>query len=721
MVEESDEIKKLTKINVEDSEKLKLPADPNLLKFYEQEVTISYMKHIYFSKSGKTLSDEFYGKLLIFYLNLFLMCLCYMIFSIIAFYNSKMSKSHMSFHVAWNICLIVISLGALPLLKNPEYFIKILRLFFSGLSVLVYTYFVIGNAHVLNSINGTESSEYSLPLNIGIVAYSITLKYVLYNNFFWILVLSIFMLFEYIAATLASSNAYNLENFNDFFIVFIFIVLQVIDTQHSEYKLKNDFWQDHRNENSYRTSLTIYNEDTEGGFHTETEILIQACSKIIKTLKHACSVIIFKDIKDNLKVAQAELEHVKHQIARASYLKEVKIEPRPDMDPEDKVFINQNCLDISYATPAEKSISSDVKHFEMKERVQSFYFTHYGIDKLESVLSQLAKNWNFDIWFVYNSVGHSLSIIGKYLFEKWQINEFLNIEKGCADGFFLKLENGYNSNPYHNACHAADVLHTQFFFILHSEIIKSLTEIDIVACVVASLGHDVGHPALTNRFLVNNRDKIAIRYNDASVLESMHSAKTFKLLSIEDFNIFKNLPTEDWIKIRKIIIEMILETDMSRHFEIVGKFRTRAQTLSNFDISIFEDKCQILGMSLKCADIGHSAKDYDLHEKWSMLVCEEFFHQGDLEKARGQAVSMYCDRDTTDIPKSQAGFIKNICLPLYEIWVFYLKSEIVERFALFQLRKNLEFWDLKKKRRATVKTDKLQVNSEFLKRIQSSK
>ncbi|OMJ92118.1 hypothetical protein SteCoe_5224 [Stentor coeruleus] len=721
MVEESDEVKRLAKINIEDSQKIRLPADPNLLKFYEQEVSISYMKHIYFSKSGKTLSDEFYGKLLIFYLNLFLMCLCYMIFSIIAFYSNKMSKDHMAFHVVWNISLIILSLGALPLLKNPEVFIKIIKLFFSGLSLLVYTYFVIGNPHVLNSINGTESSEYSLPLNIGIVAYSITLKYVLYNNFFCILVLSIFMLFEYIAATLSSSNAYNLENINDFFIIFIFIVLQVIDTQHSEYKLKNDFWQDHRNENSYRTSLTIYNEDTEGGFHTETEILIQACNKIIKTLKYACTVIIFKDIKDSLKLAQAELEHVKHQIARAGYLKEVKIEPRPDMDPEDKEFISQNCLDISYATPAEKSVLSDAKLFEIKDRLENFPFSHYGIDKLESVLSQLGRNWSFDIWFVYNSTGHSVSIIGKYLFEKWQINGFLNVGAECVDNFFMKLEKGYNKNPYHNACHAADVLHTQMFFILQSDIIKSLTEIDIVASIISALGHDVGHPALTNRFLVNNRDKIAIRYNDASVLESMHTAKTFKLLSIQDSNIFKNLSTEDWIRTRKIIIEMILETDMSRHFEILGKFRTRAQTLSNFDISIFEDKCQILGMSLKCADIGHSAKDYDLHEKWSILVCEEFFHQGDLEKARGQSVSMYCDRDTTDIPKSQAGFIKNICLPLYEIWALYLKSETIERFVLFQLQKNLEFWNLKKKRRATVKTNKLQVKSEFLKRIQSSK
>jgi 3',5'-cyclic-nucleotide phosphodiesterase/cAMP-specific phosphodiesterase 4 len=160
---------------------------------------------------------------------------------------------------------------------------------------------------------------------------------------------------------------------------------------------------------------------------------------------------------------------------------------------------------------------------------------------------------------------------------------------------------------------------------------------------------------------------------------------------------------------------------MSRHFEILGKFRTRVNTLSNMDIGVFEDKCQILGMGLKCADIGHSAKDYELHEMWSMLVCEEFFHQGDLEKQRGQSVSMYCDRQNTDVSKSQAGFIKNICLPLYEAWCFYLQSGTVDNFALSQLRKNLEFWKEKKKRRATVKSDERKNRIEILKRMQSTK
>jgi len=57
-------------------------------------------------------------------------------------------------------------------------------------------------------------------------------------------------------------------------------------------------------------------------------------------------------------------------------------------------------------------------------------------------------------------------------------------------------------------------------------------------------------------------------------------------------------------------------------------------------------------MGLKCADLGHSAKSTELHEKWTSMVCAEFFNQGDIEKRKNLLVSAYCDRDTTDVPKS---------------------------------------------------------------------
>lgn len=49
-------------------------------------------------------------------------------------------------------------------------------------------------------------------------------------------------------------------------------------------------------------------------------------------------------------------------------------------------------------------------------------------------------------------------------------------------------------------------------------------------------------------------------------------------------------------------------------------------------------------------------------------VMEEFFRQGDKEKELGLPVGGLHDRDTTNIPKSQMGFIDFIVLPLWETW-----------------------------------------------------
>ena len=42
----------------------------------------------------------------------------------------------------------------------------------------------------------------------------------------------------------------------------------------------------------------------------------------------------------------------------------------------------------------------------------------------------------------------------------------------------------------------------------------------------------------------------------------------------------ENLNNEKCIYFRKLIIEIILETDMARHFDALGKFRSRALGLS---------------------------------------------------------------------------------------------------------------------------------------------
>lgn len=172
----------------------------------------------------------------------------------------------------------------------------------------------------------------------------------------------------------------------------------------------------------------------------------------------------------------------------------------------------------------------------------------------------------------------------------------------------------------------------------------------------------------------------------------MHSSLTFSIMSDPDKNILQSLEYDQYLLARKWIIELILSTDMGKHFEILGNFRMKMYSIKDFEN--IECKLEALKIVIKSSDIGHAAKTTDSHMHWSLLISEEFFRQGDIEKESGKPVSMYCDRDTTIIPKSQIGFLKNIALPLYETLNSFLNSSSFESHCVEQIRSNIASWEL---------------------------
>uniref|UniRef100_A0A0G4HDI7 PDEase domain-containing protein n=1 Tax=Chromera velia CCMP2878 TaxID=1169474 RepID=A0A0G4HDI7_9ALVE len=71
---------------------------------------------------------------------------------------------------------------------------------------------------------------------------------------------------------------------------------------------------------------------------------------------------------------------------------------------------------------------------------------------------------------------------------------------------------------------------------------------------------------------------------------------------------------------------------------------------------------------LKAADLGHSAKPWEIHKKYSFAVTQEFFGQGDLEIAMQLPVSPLCSREGASpesLCKSQSGFLSFVCKELF--------------------------------------------------------
>lgn len=80
---------------------------------------------------------------------------------------------------------------------------------------------------------------------------------------------------------------------------------------------------------------------------------------------------------------------------------------------------------------------------------------------------------------------------------------------------------------------------------------------------------------MTNAFLANSRNELALRYNDKSILESYHIASAYQLSQKEEYNIFGELSRENFKLIRDSIVGMVLSTDMSFHFADITKCKAR--------------------------------------------------------------------------------------------------------------------------------------------------
>jgi 3'5'-cyclic nucleotide phosphodiesterase len=213
-------------------------------------------------------------------------------------------------------------------------------------------------------------------------------------------------------------------------------------------------------------------------------------------------------------------------------------------------------------------------------------------------------------------------------------------------------------NPYHNNLHAADVAQTVHHVLCQTGLMHWLSDLEIFATLVAALIHDYEHTGTTNNFHVMSGSDTAMLYNDRAVLENHHISAAFRVLKDDDCNILQNLSRDEYRELRTLIIDMVLATDMSFHFQQLKNMRNLL-TLNEPSV----DKSKAMSLVLHCCDISHPAKKWDLHHKWTMLLLEEFFRQGDLERELGLPFSPLCDRNNTLVAESQIGFIEFIVEP----------------------------------------------------------
>ena len=268
------------------------------------------------------------------------------------------------------------------------------------------------------------------------------------------------------------------------------------------------------------------------------------------------------------------------------------------------------------------------------------------------------------------------------------------LERNILKNFLTELVENYSRKDayYHNDLHAADVMQTIYTMLIKGNLKAKmkLDDLSKFAIIIGGLGHDLKHTGQNNMFHITTRSKIAIRYNDKSVLENYHIANIFKIVKEDKFNIFKPFKPEEYRIMRRRIIEGILATDMKKHQKVIGKIKNRAEVYNikngkNFNKmfnetdanKLFDAQQEVLNMLIHSADISNPAKPSKISQQWTDKVYEEFFRQGDLEKKLEIPVSMMCDRFTTNVNQAMIGFISFVVKPTIDI-LFNILPELPE-------------------------------------------
>jgi len=286
------------------------------------------------------------------------------------------------------------------------------------------------------------------------------------------------------------------------------------------------------------------------------------------------------------------------------------------------------------------------------------------------------------------------------LLKNWDLLITLDIPEEKMHSYLCAIENGYLDNPYHGVAHAADVTCRLGAILKTSDIANSLLsddhgQVQLLAAVLSAAVHDFEHPGITNAFAVRMGLEPAKNHNDQAVFENHSLYHALHIAEDPDCNFKSNMMPSKQRALRTAIIQNVLATDMSRHFEILTRAKTM-RPLVNMDEGFANlDNGQqdlMLQLALKVADLGHCATPPQQHYRWVERLQKEFFAQGDKERQNGIPVSPLMDREKPGPlnGKNQLGFFEVIVLPQLQLWTDMFPSS---NPLLMQALANKQYWE----------------------------
>jgi hypothetical protein len=215
----------------------------------------------------------------------------------------------------------------------------------------------------------------------------------------------------------------------------------------------------------------------------------------------------------------------------------------------------------------------------------------------------------------------------------------------------------YNANAYHSFLHAAHVVLSAKQ--LQNSLLIKLTSLDEFALLYASLIHDIAHEGVFNSTLIAEEHETSILYNDVSCAEM--KSLNLGLANLKRFHSDLGLSTLEFQYLRKIIIELVMNTDLGDpwRYKLFKIKVAEAIGSGPADMTTDAGKLVCLVVVLKLSDVSSLLQSFETVLEWAYRFFTEQSHAHLM--GRGPPVTV------ESFDASQVSFMNSYCLDLIGI------------------------------------------------------
>ncbi|XP_053548890.1 cone cGMP-specific 3',5'-cyclic phosphodiesterase subunit alpha' [Bombina bombina] len=351
-----------------------------------------------------------------------------------------------------------------------------------------------------------------------------------------------------------------------------------------------------------------------------------------------------------------------------TYEKMNKLEHRKDIAQEMLMYqLKCNPVELQSILKTKEKLNKDVEECEENQLIKI-------------LKEELPDPTVFELYeFHFNDLPvteHELIRSGIKMFFELNVVEKFKVPAEVLTRWMYTVRKGYRNITYHNWRHGFNVGQTMFSLLMTGKLKRYYSDLEAFAMVAAAFCHDIDHRGTNNLYQMKSQASLA-KLHGSSILERHHLEFSKTLLEDESLNIFQNLNKRQFENVIHLFEVAIIATDLALYFKkrtMFQKIVDAAEQMQSEDeiikyiITDPTKKEIIMAMMMTGCDLSAITKPWEVQSKVALMVANEFWEQGDLERTvlEQQPIPMMDRNKAEELPKLQVGFIDFVCTFVYK-------------------------------------------------------